>query len=572
LFAIFFLAFCLPQTGYAQAIDPRDYHGAWEAKLDARTFTQRVTLAREAGNKWRVRMANSQLFFDKVVTNTGSDEIKLALGEGLDFRGTLAADGTELVGFLTSMDTRYRLTLKRNEAGQYVGEWKSFYFSELQPAKLYLSVYVWRGSRFEAYPVLGDDRYRGTYAVEFQQEGTAVSFLDRRAGYRFAGQLRGDTIELDLFLGGERVTHTPLKFFRSTEEWTRGTSAISRVARPQSPPERHDGWETGTVTEVGQNTALLDRLVDSIEADALVNLHCVLIAHRGKLVYENYFNGWHADLLQDQRSAAKSIASALVGVALKEGVLGDVDDPLYDYLPEEYQATKDARKARITLEHLLTMRSGLEITTPNGNEGLAGEDYYQETDQWLSTVLRAPMAHEPGSYCQYGSANPFLLGVALASQLSEPLDDYLHDRIFGPLGITDYSLPVDTDGRPYFGGGTYLRPRDMLKFGEMYRQGGVWRGRRVIPEAWVEQSWTKHTRLQNGAGNPYGYQFWHQDYPVGKRTYAAVEARGAGGQYISVIPELELTLVITSGNYRNGRYWQPRHIIERYLLPVFGGE
>ncbi len=180
------------------------------------------------------------------------------------------------------------------------------------------------------------------------------------------------------------------------------------------------------------------------------------------------------------------------------------------------------------------------------------------------------MSFEPGARCQYGSANPFLLGVALSNSLDQPLNGYLHDRLFAPLGINNYTIPVDQANRPYFGGGTYLTSRDMLKFGELYRKGGVWKDQRILSQAWVDESFAQHTVLEGTKdNNPYGYLFWHHTYRVGDRAIKAVEARGAGGQYISIIPELDLVLVVTSGNYRNGRYWQTELIIEQYLLPLF---
>jgi CubicO group peptidase (beta-lactamase class C family) len=120
------------------------------------------------------------------------------------------------------------------------------------------------------------------------------------------------------------------------------------------------------------------------------------------------------------------------------------------------------------------------------------------------------------------------------------------------------------------GGGLYLRPRDMLKFGQLYLNGGRWRGRPVLAGEWVRESWASRGRLAplERNGNRYGYLWWHQDYRVGDRFLKALEARGYGGQYISVVPELKLVIAITSGNYRTGKTRQPQEIIERYILPA----
>lgn len=555
---------------YAQSADMKEYSGEWEAAIHPQLFSHKLTFTKEAKGKWRVEMANNQPFYDRRVTSTGEDgKVELELGEHLRFKGALNDDGKMLSGFLHSMDTKFRLSLELDGKDKYTGQWNSFYVSEVQPAKLCLWMGNGDSGTFEAYPTLPDNRYRGTYASNFYKKGKDISFLDERAGYKFKGTLEGESVLLGLYIGGAKAGD--LVFTRSVGEWKLGTTATSSVDNPTHPKARNDGWITGPIAAVSEHTASLGQLVDSIEADALTNVHSVLVAHRGTLVYENYFNGFHADLSHDQRSAAKSVGSAMIGIAIEDGVLKNVDDSLYDYLPAAYQATKDDQKAKITLAHLLTMSSGLDaVDFGTDHVGQATEDNYQNSPDWLETVLTAPMISEPGEECYYGSANPFLLGVALSTALDVPLDDYLHNRLFAPLGIHNYTIPVDTRSRPYFGGGTYLIPRDMLKFGELYRNGGVWNGERILSQAWIDESFDHHTVLANtNDKNGYGYLFWHHTYSFGDRRVKAVEARGAGGQYISIIPELELVVVITSGNYRNGRYWQPEHIIEHYLLPVF---
>jgi len=120
------------------------------------------------------------------------------------------------------------------------------------------------------------------------------------------------------------------------------------------------------------------------------------------------------------------------------------------------------------------------------------------------------------------------------------------------------------------GGGLYLRPRDMAKFGQLYLDGGLWRGERVISEEWVRESTGKYGRLAplDRNGHQYGYLWWHHRYPVGDRVIETIEARGNGGQYIFVVPELELVAVITSGNFRNGKTRQPEEILQRFILPA----
>ena len=385
----------------------------------------------------------------------------------------------------------------------------------------------------------------------------------------FKGKLGNDKITMDLYLADAKVC--TLHFTRSEEDWNLNSTANSPSLDAFNPSPRNDHINVKPFSSVSQNSDRLEAMADSIAANKLTHMHSLLIAQNGNLIYENYFSGFNADLLHDQRSAAKSIGSAMIGIALEDKLIDDVNQSIYDFIPSKYQYTKDTKKSQITLQHLLTMSSGLDAIDFGFNRrSQASEDLYQTSSDWLKTVLEAQMLFTPGTHCFYGSANPFLLGVALANQLEDPVEDYMHERLFNPLGIKRYSMPHDWNGDPYFGGGIYIRPRDMLKFGELYRNKGIWNGNRILTAQWVEESFQNYKVLENtNDKNGYGYLFWHKDYEVNGNQIHAVECRGAGGQYISIIEELDLTIVITSGNYRNGRFWQPELVIEKYVLPIF---
>jgi CubicO group peptidase (beta-lactamase class C family) len=178
------------------------------------------------------------------------------------------------------------------------------------------------------------------------------------------------------------------------------------------------------------------------------------------------------------------------------------------------------------------------------------------------------MIADPGSQIVYGGANPLILGGILQAVLEEPVEWFAHRYLFGPLGVHEYRFFHDPSGVLYGGGGMYMRPRDMAKFGQLYLDGGTWNDERLMSEGWVRQSLRKYGPIVNRWENEYGYLWWHSTTRVGDRTVESSEARGAGGQYIYVVPELEIVVVITSGNYRNGRYRQPEEIMERFILPA----
>ena len=297
----------------------------------------------------------------------------------------------------------------------------------------------------------------------------------------------------------------------------------------------------------------------------MVNIHSVLIAKENKLVFETYFDGFNTNIPHDLRSASKSISSAIIGIAVDDGVIGSVDENLYDFIPSEYQYTKDSLKSKIKLKHLLTMSSGLAV-----NEQASENNYQSNSSPWLKTVLEAPMVNEPGTYADYGSANPFLLGVYLNERLNIPLQTYMDDKLFTPLGFTNYiNFTDDSDDLAYFGGGMLLTPRDMLKFGQLYLNKGRWNGKQIISENWVKESFGKYVRLQDYPDkNQYGYLWWHDTYEVNGKKIETIEARGAGGQFIFIVPELESVVVITAGNYRNRKGNQSREIFRDYVLPA----
>lgn len=548
--------------------DMEVYNGMWSGDIHPRALSHDIILEPLGDRKWHVIMSNNQTFLDKVYTSQ-SEEILIQLDEQASLRGKKLKDGNISI-FIDSPDYEYHILLTDKGGNKYGGRWNTFYVDELLPSKLYLAIEEGSGDDYAAYPLIADDRFRGTYVGDFSKTGNTISFSDGRTGYLFKGILENDKIDLGLYLFGVKITN--VHFSRDSSDISFGTTAQSKLASKASQPlDLNDGLSVAAAASVTDNISSLENMVDSIATNALTNVHSVLIAKNGKLVYENYFNGFHADIPHDQRSAAKSIGSAIVGIALEEGILKSVDQSIYDYIPAEYQYTKDDKKSKITLKHLLTMSSGLDaIDFGIDRMGQATEDNYQSSADWLKTVLEAPMIFEAGAHCNYGSANPYLLSVGLGNVLNESLLSYVKRKLYDPLGITNYTICKDDQGQPYFGGGSYLTPRDMLKFGELYRNKGIWNGKRLISEQWVNDSFKQYAVLENTDDkNGYGYLWWHKTYKVNGQEIKSVEARGAGGQYIAVIDELDMTIVVTSGNYRNGRYWQPELIIESYLLPAF---
>jgi CubicO group peptidase (beta-lactamase class C family) len=274
------------------------------------------------------------------------------------------------------------------------------------------------------------------------------------------------------------------------------------------------------------------------------------------------------------RSASKTVTSTLIGLAIRDGYIpGDTARALTFFPRYHRYAAWDPRKADITVRHLLTMSSGLDANDSDPRSVASEVAYQSQRTQpdWIKLALDAPMIADPGTRIIYGGANPLILGGILAAAVDEPVEWFAHRTLFGPLGIERYRFVVDPTGVPYMGGGLHLRPRDMLTYGQLYLNGGVWEGKRILPERWIEASWGRYGRLEplDRNGHEYGYLWWHHRYQIDGRTIETLEARGNGGQYVFVVPALDLVAVITAGNYRGGLRMtrQPEEILRRYVLP-----
>ncbi len=564
IFAILLSFFTLLGCGQQS---PQDYDGNWIGTLpDRQGFNFKVTLENITSNRYHLIIANTKTIMDREVKSMYDDHVQFSIDDQLHFELYPMKNGQELTGFIKSGRFLYRMSLKQVEHNTYEGRWNPFMFDDgLISNDILLYVEKTNGSGLVAYPFFGDQRFRGTWASGFEKKGDTLFFSDDNTGFNFRALFSKNAIGLEMYLVDALITKTTLQY--SEEDWEYRTDATDQTQTTNKPPQLGDGWAVADGNDHAINKTRLQELIDNVNSKKLVNTHSILIAKEGKLVFETYFDGFNARIPHDQRSASKSISSAVIGIALNDGLIKSVDEKLYDFVPEAYQYTKNSLKSNIRIKDLLTMSSGLDVNN------LASEDYYQDpnnSNSWLKTVLEAPMVHEPGTYADYGSANPFLLGVCLRQRLQKPMERYMDEKLFAPLGITNYiNQTDDTKSSPYFGGGMLITPRDMLKFGQLYLNKGKWKGVQIIPENWVEESFEKHVQLEDVRDkNAYGYQWWHDTYTVDNKAIEAVEARGAGGQFIFIIPELEAVVVITSGNFRNRKGNQPREILRDHILPA----
>ncbi|NAS14033.1 serine hydrolase domain-containing protein [Poritiphilus flavus] len=545
----------------------QDYQGEWVGFLpDKYSFNFTVNLERSEGNKYHLKISNGKTLIEEDIVSSGEDHLQFNIDQQLFFNLEYNQSMQALTGFIRSGRLLYHVSLANNGDNQFAGDWNPFMFNNgLQSRDIMLYVEATETVGLAAYPFFGDQRFRGTWTSGFRMMEDTLFFRDSNTGFNFRANLLKNSIELEILLTDALVSKTSLT--HTDDGWEYQSNPEEQPQITDTPVQLDDGWTSANIAEHGIDESELLRLLDSIRSKTLVNTHSVLIAKDNKLVFENYFEGFNAHIPHDLRSASKSISSAMIGIAMEDKYLQSVDERLYDFIPREYQYTKDSVKSRIRLRDLLTMSSGLDVNN------LAQEDYYQNPanpKSWLQTVLEAPMVKEPGTYADYGSANPFLLGICLKERLNKPMEMYMDEKLFAPLGISNYiNQTDDSEIHPYFGGGMLLTPRDLLKFGQLYLDKGKWHGKQVISEDWVTESFDKHVQLQDVRDkNLYGYLWWHDTYLIRGKAIETIEARGAGGQFIFVIPSLDSVVVITSGNFRNGKGNQARDILKDYLLPA----
>jgi CubicO group peptidase (beta-lactamase class C family) len=268
-------------------------------------------------------------------------------------------------------------------------------------------------------------------------------------------------------------------------------------------------------------------------AAALPQMHSLLVSHRGELILEHYNRGYSATRHANIKSAAKSIISTLVGIAIEQQHIPGLDEPISRWFPELRKDT-DPRKPAITIEDLLTMRSGL-ASTSGGNYGP-----WVNSRNWLRYALDRPMVSDPGTSMEYSTGTSHILSAIITRATKRTTREYANAVLGEPLGFVFANWTRDPQGI-YFGGNEMsMTPRQMIAYGELYRNRGRTGGRQIVSAEWVDRSCVPFTRSRYDRTREYGMGWWIQT--IG--GHRACFAWGYGGQYIMVFRELDL--VVTS--------------------------
>ena len=310
---------------------------------------------------------------------------------------------------------------------------------------------------------------------------------------------------------------------------------------------------------VGLDSALLARATE--RAAALPRLYSLLVSRHGEIETELYFHGRGPTTLANIKSASKTIIATLVGIAIHDGALAGVEQPIAPFFDDYLAPAPDPNRARITLGNLLSMQAGLEPTSSR-NYGS-----WVSSTNWVRYAITRPMVEEPGGRMLYSTGTSHLLSAILTEATGRSTWAFARERLAAPLDID--LRPWTRDPQGIFFGGNEMRmtPRDLHRFGELILAGGEIDGTRIVPREWIETSWIPRTTSRFNS-HRYGYGWWIKEVD-GHPVYFAW---GYGGQYLFLVPDLELIVVTTSmadEAPRDGGHLRAIHsILDEDLIPA----
>ena len=321
---------------------------------------------------------------------------------------------------------------------------------------------------------------------------------------------------------------------------------------PQKPDFPFDAvyeqaFVRATPESQGISSDLFAALLRELDASKDTEMHHFMALRHGKVICECNFAPYPKGMWHITHSMCKSITGMAIGMLIEEGKL-KLDENIYDIFPDHINAFSKIFRPVITVEHLLTMTSGV---TFNESGIVSGND-------WLGSFLNASVNGKPGTEFQYNSLNTYVLSAIVTKRTGETLTEYLTPRLFGPLGITKYYWETCPKGITKGGWGLFLCAEDMAKLGQLYLQRGKWNGQQLVSEYWIEISTARHLKTQNGTYG-YGYQLWMEQRP------GSFEYNGMLGQNVIIYPDMDMVLVTNAGNKEMFQDCIMLNIIRKYF-------
>jgi CubicO group peptidase (beta-lactamase class C family) len=321
------------------------------------------------------------------------------------------------------------------------------------------------------------------------------------------------------------------------------------------PIDINDGLHVSSLEEHKLNKSVFDKINKDICDGKYGNIHSILVVENNDLVIEQYYNGWERDRLHFLASTTKSFNSILIGIAIDQGKIKNVNQKVLSFFPEYETLEKDTRKHQMTIKDLLTMTSGFkwdENTFPPDDPKNMGNQMEQTAD-WLKSALSLPMDTLPGTKYVYCGPNDVILSEIIRRSTGQNIAEFAEVNLFKPLGIKEYDW-FSKNGVFDSGGGLKLRPRDIAKYGLIHLNFGKWGDREIVSKKWVEETSQAFIEIKHPLYSCYQWQMVKTD--LGFNVWFIP---GNGGQIINIIPALAMVVVINADN---------RNIPKENMLPL----
>ena len=320
---------------------------------------------------------------------------------------------------------------------------------------------------------------------------------------------------------------------------TPACSPKSSVVLPSAPSYwPTQAWQENTPEENGFDSAKLAEGLQAIQ-DQGINIHSLTVVRNGDVILDAYFYPYDGKTVHEVASVTKSVLTTLIGIAADQGKLR-LDDKMVSFFPDCKIANPSFLKNQITVRQLAGMTSGLDCTSANDEQTLTEMG---SAPDWVQFTLDLKMKHLPETYFEYCSPGMHVLSAILQQATGMSASEFARINLFEPLGITDFTWESDPQGHTDGWAGLYLHPRDLAKIGYLMLHQGQWDGKQIVSSRWVEEA----TKLQKktGRGDDYGYGWW---VPA-PTQFIEFAAEGRGGQYIRVLPQLNMVIVTTGGGF-----------------------
>lgn len=327
----------------------------------------------------------------------------------------------------------------------------------------------------------------------------------------------------------------------------------------------NSGWK---VSEEKFDQEKIRLLNQKIAENKFREITGIVVIKNNQLLLEEYFNGYNRDSLNDTRSVGKSFASALMGIAIKDGYLKSENQKISEFYDLKTFKNYSSQKDNVTIKSLLTMSSGFEGNDQD-EDSPGNEENMYPTDNWIKFTLDLPMTENKiGKKWSYFTAGAVLSGDILDKSIPKGLENYADKKLFKPLGITNYKWQYTPQNKVSLAGGLRMRALDLAKSGQLYKNNGVWNGKTILNKDWIKKSFTNYFS-DTSDFEGYGYLFWRKVYKIGNKSFETYQSSGNGGNKIIMFSELPIVMVITAKAYNKPySHSQVDKMVQEYVLPA----